>query len=273
MTENASPDHWTEPLRRFDRYLMSAGIARSTRQLRHHQLRRAARWLKCPPEEVTYERLERYVGHSAWKPSTRRNARAALRVFFAWALVRGLVESDPAAALPSVRVPTGTPRPAPDHSLRSGLRWADSRVELMIRLAAHAGLRCCEIAAVRPRDVETDMVGSSLRVVGKGSRVRLVPLPDDLAAVVRNHDGEWLFPGQIDGHLSAAYVSKLVSQSLPEGVTAHMLRHRYATRAYAAERDLLAVQRLLGHASVATTQVYTRVPDGALRSAALAAAA
>ncbi|WP_022899139.1 tyrosine-type recombinase/integrase, partial [Humibacter albus] len=80
-----------------------------------------------------------------------------------------------------------------------------------------------------------------------------------------------LFPGRVDGHLSAAYVSKLISRALPEGVTAHPLRHRFASRAYAAERDIRAVQELLGHASVATTQIYTAVPDAALRRAALAA--
>lgn len=73
--------------------------------------------------------------------------------------------------------------------------------------------------------------------------------------------------------LSPAYVSKLISRALPAGVTAHMLRHRFASAAYRGERDIRTVQELLGHSNVATTQVYTAVPDGALRAAVEAAAA
>ncbi|WP_430592459.1 tyrosine-type recombinase/integrase [Humidisolicoccus flavus] len=182
------------------------------------------------------------------------------------------VALDPAVDLPSVRVAMGVPRPASEASLEVGRRWATPRVSLMIDLAARAGLRCVEIARVRSSDVERDLVGWSLRVEGKGGRNRLIPLPDDLARRVRGFADDWCFSGDDNGHLSAPYVSKLISRTLPEGVTAHMLRHRYATRAYSVERDLLAVQRLLGHASVATTQVYTRAPDDAVRRAALAAA-
>jgi site-specific recombinase XerC len=108
-------------------------------------------------------------------------------------------------------------------------------------------------------------------VLGKGSRHRVVPLTRRLALELRALPHGYAFPGRIDGHLSAAYISKLVSRALPEGATAHMLRHRFASRAYSAQRDIRAVQELLGHSSVATTQVYTKVPDGALRAAVDAA--
>lgn len=82
-----------------------------------------------------------------------------------------------------------------------------------------------------------------------------------------------MFPAQIDGHMSAGYVTKLISRALPDGVTAHMLRHRFATVAYSGQKDLRAVQILLGHSSIATTQIYTEVPDDDLRLTAAAAAA
>jgi site-specific recombinase XerD len=63
-----------------------------------------------------------------------------------------------------------------------------------------------------------------------------------------------------------------MSALLGPGWTAHSLRHRFATRAYAGERDLLTVQQLLGHSSVATTQRYTQIPDDALRRAVMAVA-
>jgi site-specific recombinase XerD len=81
-----------------------------------------------------------------------------------------------------------------------------------------------------------------------------------------------VFPGQVNGHLTSGYVSKLVSDALPPGWTAHTLRHRFASVAYSADRDIRAVQELLGHASVATTQIYTAIPKDALRRAVNAAA-
>jgi len=67
------------------------------------------------------------------------------------------------------------------------------------------------------------------------------------------------------------WVAKLASRFLPTGWSLHTLRHRFATRAYAADRDIIAVQRLLGHTSVTTTQRYTNPPDNAMRQAAAAA--
>ena len=79
-------------------------------------------------------------------------------------------------------------------------------------------------------------------------------------------------PGQTDGHLSADYVGVLMARALPDGLTAHTLRHRFATAAYGATRDLLAVQELLGHSSPETTRNYVQLPADALRRAVEAAA-
>lgn len=145
--------------------------------------------------------------------------------------------------------------------------YHDRRVATMVRLGAQAGLRCCEICRVHRRDVTETAAGYRLRVLGKGRKVRVIPITKALAFEILAADG-WLFPGQVDGHLSAAYVSKLVSRALPEGWTAHTLRHRFASRAYiGADKDIRAVQELLGHASVATTQIYTAVEDDVMRRA------
>lgn len=124
------------------------------------------------------------------------------------------------------------------------------------------GARC----KVHTRDVE----GDRLRVLGKGGRVRLIPLHPTLLAEISQAPAGWLFPGFTDGHLAPHTVSKNLSALLP-GCSAHQLRHRFASLCYAADRDIRAVQELLGHASVSTTQVYTAVPSGALMSAVLAA--
>lgn len=195
-----------------------------------------------------------------------------LRGFYTWAHVVGRIDENPAANIPTVRAVPGLPRPAPEHAVGVGRRNADERTGLMLELAVNAGLRCCEICKVHSSDVFADLVGWSLLVRGKGKRQRFVPLDDALARRLLELDG-YAFAGQIDGHLSASYVSKLISSALPPGVTAHPLRHRYATRAYElGGRDIRAVQELLGHAYVSTTQIYTAVSDESKRRAALAAA-
>ena len=143
----------------------------------------------------------------------------------------------------------------------------------MILLAVRCGLRCREICQVHTNDLFEDLIGWSLIVHGKGDKQRVVPAPDDVRVAIQSRENEYLFPGQIDGHLSPARVSELISEALPPGVTAHMLRHRYATRAYQlGGRDLRAVQHLLGHAYSTTTEIYVQTDDAAVRRAALAAA-
>lgn len=138
----------------------------------------------------------------------------------------------------------------------------------MLKLAGVCGLRRGEIARVRREDITEDLVGWTLRVRGKGGHERLVPLPDDLAREILKQSPGWLFPSpKTSGPLTAAHVGVLVSALLPEGWTCHTLRHRCATVAYADQRDLRAVQELLGHAKPETTALYTEVPLDAIRSA------
>ncbi len=268
----AAPPTWRNPINDFLTNLRIAGAPKPTITLRSYHLRRFAADSAADPWNVTASDLRAHIMRHDWSPSTIKTFRSTMREFYRWAVLEELTDHNPADRLPRVRVPAGLPRPAEQEQLDQALATADDRMRLMLRLAAHAGLRCREIARVHSKDIVPDLMGSSLRVHGKGGRDRFVPIPDDLACELLQHEG-FVFPGQEDGHLSAAYVSKLISRALP-GATAHQLRHRYATRAYQlGGRDLRAVQTLLGHASVATTQIYTAVDERSLRTAALAAAA
>jgi integrase len=263
---------WGTALDEWAGWMRAAGRPESTIYQRTYHVRRFARETGADPFAVALGELVDYLGGQPWANATRHSARSALRGFYEWAAVTGRVGSSPAARLPRVSVPSGKPRPAHDDAYQTGLSRADDRTRLMLQLAAGAGLRCGEVARVHSRDIEQDLDGWSLRVRGKGGRVRVVPLTRALALALRSLPSGYAFPGQDHGHLSAAYVSKLMSRALPRGVTAHMLRHRFASRAYVGTgRDIRAVQELLGHASVATTQVYTAVPSGALRAGVEAA--
>lgn len=272
-TALVTPKSWHPELEQYSGWMHASGKPESTVKLRLYHLRRFAIRAGIPPFEVTIDTLVDHLSDPAWGPHTKRSVRSSLRTFYVWAHVTGRMGDNPAALLPSVPIPMGKPRPAQDDAVQIGLHTRDPRVRLMVELGSRAGLRCCEIAAVHENDVIDDLVGKSLRVRGKGGRVRMIPIADDLAEKIRQAAEGWLFPGQIDGHLSAGYVSKLVSRALPEGVTAHPLRHRFASRAFRGSGyNIRAVQELLGHSSVATTQIYTAVDDDDLRRAALSAA-
>lgn len=254
-------------------WLRAAGRPESTIGLRTYHVRRVMRDLGTTPWAVGTEDLVIYLAGQNWAAETRRAYRASLRSFYEWGITSGRTGSSPAALLPTITPPRGLPRPVPEMFYRTALHEAPTRERLMIELAAICGLRRGEIAQVRREDVEPDLIGLSLRVKGKGGHVRRVPLTDDLARRLLAHPTGWVFPSsKTDGPLTPAHVGRVISRLLPEGWTTHTLRHRCATVAYAAHRDLRAVQELLGHAKPETTARYTQVPVDAVRAAVTAAA-
>jgi integrase/recombinase XerC len=181
--------------------------------------------------------------------------------------------------LPKVRERWGAPRPAPDHAWRSALAVADARTTLMLRLAGEAGLRRGEVSLVHTRDL-LESGGAQLLIHGKGDKERVVPISDSLAESIRagaaGHtpgapaDG-WLFPNRTGGHLQPYHVGQLVAGVLPDGWTMHTLRHRFSSRAYRGTRNLRAVQVLLWHQSISTTEGYCAVDDSEIRATMMSA--
>lgn len=258
---------WETELDGFVQHLRAAGAADSTVRLRRMHLERALTWLGMPPWSATTPDLEAYLAAHEWAAETRKSVRSSLRAFYGWAEEAGHVEVDPSRRLPNVTVPQGKPKPAPDDVVERALASASERTRLMVMLAAYAGLRRAEIAGLHSDDV----IGDVLRVTGKGGKTRIVPMHPHLVEALDGVRG-YVFPGDDGGHLSPDWVGRVLSKVLGKGWTAHTLRHRFATRAYAGQRDILTVQQLLGHASVATTQRYTQVPDDALRRAVMSVA-
>lgn len=256
-----------------DAYLTAeAGAGRSpaTIATRRGHLAFMARGLRCGPARVTTAGILGWFGRQAWSIETRRSHRNTAVSFFGWAHRAGHLATNPAADLPVMRAAAPAPRPAPDAAWCAAIAGADPRVRLMLRLAAEAGLRRAEIARVHRRDLTPGPAGAELLVHGKGGKLRVVPLGDGLAVAIAGADG-FLFPGDEGGHLSPRWVGKLMAGALPGHWSAHSLRHRFATRAYRGTRNLRAVQVLLGHSSVATTERYTAVDDDEIRAAMMSA--
>lgn len=257
--------HWTSATTQWMAWLTAGGAPRTTLELRAYQLTRIGREIPIHPWDVTDRDLAAWLADHDWSLETRRSYRAALRSFYGWAHASGLISVDPARLLRKVPAAQARPRPASERSISEALGRADDRQALALILGAHHGLRRGEIAVIHTDDLVEDSDGGwSLIVHGKGRKDRLVPLLDGTAQAIRAAPAGWLFPNGRGSHLTPAHVGVIIRRCF-DGGTPHQLRHRFASRAYQSTRDIRAVQELLGHASVATTQRYTAVADGALR--------
>lgn len=220
------------------------------------------------PWNLRIDDLLEWTGRHAWSRETARAVRSSLRRFWRWGVETGRTEENVADSLPPIAAAQPQPRPAAAEAVMSALLAADARVALMIRLANDLGMRRAEVSRVEPaNDLVRAPGGWSLIVHGKGSRNRVLPIPDDLAEVIGNVPSGFLFPNQRGGHLSPHWVGTLVSRALPEGTTMHQLRHLCATELHEATHDIRLVQTVLGHASLATTERYVAVDSVRMRDA------
>ncbi|QDH92838.1 integrase [Gordonia phage Bakery] len=275
------PAAWQPLIGGFLRHLRAAGQPDTTINTRRQQLERLARALEGDPSDVTRDAITDYHAAQTWALETRRGHRNAAVSFFTWAHTVGHIPENPAQHLPIVKSSVPAPRPAPDRVVNVALETPEKRVQLMLRLSCELGLRRAEVAVVSTTDVEDGIGGAMLRVHGKGGKIRVIPISDEIALLIEagaaGHTpgaprSGYLFPGSDNGHLSPRWVGTLCAEALPGGWTMHTLRHRFATRAYRGSRNLRAVQVLLGHASLATTQRYTAVDEDEVRAAMNSAA-
>ena len=259
---------WEDTIGGWATWLRLGGLSPNTIKLRRDHVRSIARRAGVDhPQMLTKGHLMAIASGNRWSNEHSRSLRSSLNNFYEWCRREGLTDHNPVVCLPKVKAPPAKPRPAPDHVWEDLLEHASPRERMMALLAAEAGLRRGEIARAQRDDLIEDYDGWSLIVHGKGGKQRVVPVTPSLAADIRSWcQRGFLFPGQIDGHLSVHYVGILLSSLMPEGYTAHKLRHRYATRGYAGTRDIMALKEALGHASVATTQRYTAVAPPEVRA-------
>ena len=254
---------------RFETYLRAQSMLESSIRTRLAHVRTLALSCDISPHTITTQQLITWAGNRRWARETRHAYYDSLRQFFA--CIRP--DDSPAATLPRVRRPMGTPRPTPEEVFSAALLRADARTRAILILAGYAGLRRAEIACVRQDDLTYNGATWDLEVHGKGEKTRIIPVAPSVAAIIRlrckAQGTQWLFPSR-DGttHLTPGHVSKLASRVLPPQWSLHTLRHRFATAAYAAENNIMAVRDLLGHANVATTQRYTKITSESLAVAA-----
>lgn len=267
-TPRRAPDSWESHVVAWERQLRGIGRLPSTVQQLGRCVRKFARDnAPVGPWEITTDDILEWFAANAWARETVRLRRSAIRNFYKWARQTRRCKKNPAKNLPVVPMIRGVPRPAAEDDVQAAARSAANRERLAIELAAGLGLRCGELATLHLNDLRERDGRWWLRVHGKGSRERLLPVPENLVTALRARGSGFIFPGQVRGHISPSYLSKRVNAALPDGVTLHQLRHRFATVAYEQTKDTFAVQKLLGHASPSTTQVYVAVSDYSLAAA------
>ena len=256
-------------------HLLASRHSIRTVDLRVAYLRRFRHDLGRPLATATLRDLEGWMSAHQWSDNTARSAATSLRTFYAWASEEALIDECPSHRLAVVREGPPLPHPVPEAVYYDALGRSDSRAHLMLRLAGEAGCRRAEVAQVARIDLCETLGGEvDLLVHGKGGKDRLVPISKDLAEeiITACKASGWAFPSPIAGHLTPGHVGELVARALGGGWTMHALRHRYASRLYAASNDIVAVQELLGHSSVDTTRRYVAMPRDRLRAVAMLAA-
>jgi integrase/recombinase XerC len=263
-----------------------SGRAEATRRAYVSDLSAFGEWMSrqgvTGPAGVERLHLRRYLASLG----TRRLARAtlarkaaALRCYFAWSVRQGHLTLDPARSL---RAPSGKgrlPRVLSNGEIeallnRPGNSALEQRDRAALELLYAAGLRVSELCGLDRRGV--DLLGRTVTVLGKGGKERRVPIHDRAAAAL----GEWLTAGreEMRGPREAVFVNQRGARLGPRDVRRildrlsaspthpHALRHTFATHLLDGGADLRVVQELLGHASLATTQIYTHVSKERLRS-------
>lgn len=253
--------------------------------------------------DVDLRTLRRWLAgmHAAGaERATMQRRAAAARVFFAWAHSTGRLTADPATGLRSPRVDRRLPPTVEVDQARlmiEGLvERADAETDPVLRARAHrdvaivevlyaGGIRVGELCSLDSSSVDADR--QVLRVHGKGDKERTVPVGDPalraLAAwcsvrelIAAPAAGPALFVGDRGGRIDPRVVRRLVHRALASVPDApdlgpHGLRHAMATHLLEGGADLRSVQEILGHASLATTQIYTHVSAERLRTAYLQA--
>jgi len=249
----------------YSTHLRAIGRSPGTVRVRTHYVERFLTDVGLDPWDVTRDDVETWLAGMTWAASTRRCAIASLRDFYRWALDRGYVTASPVAGVKPPRAYSPPPHPMPEDAYADALQRASGDMWWLLRILAETGIRRGECARMHSGDV----AGRWLTVHGKGGRVRRVPLPADLAAWIVARGG-YVWPGRRAEHVPPDTITQRVHDHC--GYGPHSLRHRFASRIYAATGDVLAVQQLLGHASLATTQVYLGLGEDRLIAAAAAAA-
>jgi integrase/recombinase XerD len=270
-----------------DALWLEDGLARNTLEAYRRDLAQLAHWLSerrgKPLLQAAHPDL---LGYLAWKVKGRAKATttsrqlSSLKRFYRYCLRQGRIKSDPTLKIDSPKLPRGLPKSLTEEDVESLLtapKVEDAlgmRDKAMLETLYASGLRVSELVTLKLGQVSQDM--GVVRVVGKGSKERLVPLGEGVLAWIRRYVREArprLLRGRSSDDLfitarGAAMTRQMfwtllhrhaLRAGLRKPISPHTLRHAFATHLLNHGADLRVVQLLLGHSDISTTQIYTHV--------------
>lgn len=278
-----TPDDRALVDRFLDMMAAEAGASRHTLAAYRNDLERAAETVGTL-STVTADNLSKLGADWAeLSPATVARRSAALRRFFGFLVDDGLRSDDPSSALPRPRLERPLPRILDEEEVARMFEQAEDRAAsgeanavrnlAILELLYGSGLRASELVSLPRGAVRSGQPFLILR--GKGSKERLVPISSRAETAVaswREHVSDkalWLFPSG-KSHISRVRLFQIVRQLAadagisPDRVSPHVLRHAFATHLLSGGADLRVLQSLLGHADIATTQIYTHVDSARL---------
>jgi integrase/recombinase XerC/integrase/recombinase XerD len=284
--------NWTDALAEYDRDLRARGSAERTRRAYGVDLGAFAEWAGAQgkgPADLRYRDVRRFAaglsGDGA-APATVARKLASIRGLYGFLVRTERVGQNPAELVASPKRGEKLPRVLSVEQMREVLERIPARTPLelrdraMLELAYSCGLRCEEIVNLDLGAV--DFESEQLRVLGKGSKERLLPVGEPAQralerylqkgrhALAADPRERALFLSKSGRRLSNSDVTRRLGlwtreAAMAAGVSPHVLRHSFATHLLEGGADLRTIQELLGHASISTTQVYTRVDAARLR--------
>jgi site-specific recombinase XerD len=293
-TPAQASESWQHALRLLDADLRRRGMAERTRRAYGIDAGQLALWCSASgldPADVTPRVLRRYaqvLSERRAGPATTARKLAALRQLYRVLHEHGEVPANPADLVPAPKRPSKLPRVLAPAQISALLDRIPATTPLELRdralfeVAYACGLRAEELVDLDVASVSFE--DEEVRVEGKGRKTRIVPAGEDaLRAVARwlergrpalqsGDGGQALFLSKSGRRLSTSDVRRRLQSwarqaAIQGGISPHALRHSFATHLLDGGADLRAIQELLGHSSVSTTQIYTRVESARLKSA------
>jgi site-specific recombinase XerD len=286
--------NWDDCLAAYDRDLMARSIAERSRRAYGVDLGQFSEWAGqagLEPGEVRHRDVRRYaaaLSSAAAAPATVARKLAAIRGLYDFLVRTERTGQNPANLVSSPKREQKLPRVLSAEQLQGLLERIPARTPLemrdraMLELAYSCGLRCEEIVNL---DVSAlDFEGERIRVLGKGGKERMLPVGEPAQRALERYRAKGrnvlatepaekaLFLSKSGRRLSNSDITRRLGlwvreAALAGGVSPHSLRHSFATHLLEGGADLRTIQELLGHSSISTTQIYTRIDATRLREA------
>lgn len=237
-----------------------------------------------------------YLKKQGYSPRSINRKISAIKQFYQFLVSENLIEASPAIELELLKQPRNLPKMLQENEMDQLLDYLscktspeDLRLNAMIVILYSSGLRVTELVTLKLNNFEYEngKISPIFKVIGKGNKERIAILNQQAINALSNYleirelfvplkkieNYLWLFPSNSkEGHLTRNRFGQLLKEAAlnaginPEAVSPHVLRHSFATHLLTNGADLRSIQELLGHSSIATTQIYTHISNKQLKN-------